>query len=141
MTDKYFLDTNILVYMFSRDDPEKKEICFQYTNELDANGQIFWSTQVIQEFYSILTKKFDKDPLEVKASISDLGSFHLITNNLETIQHAIDIQILNKISFGDALIISAAKQANCNYLLSEDLGHGQLIAGIRVVSPFDKMDF
>jgi len=141
MIGKFFLDTNVLVYMFSESEPDKRADCREFVNGLDIGNQVVWSTQVIQEFYFALTKKFRKDPIEVKSSISDLSSFQLVVNNFDTIERAIDIQILNKISFWDALIISAAKQANCNYLLSEDLSHGQLIAGIRVVSPFEKRDF
>lgn len=141
MIGKFFLDTNVLVYMFSESDLDKKAECRQFVNDLDADNQVVWSTQVIQEFYFTLTKKHGKDPQEVKSSISNLSTFQLVINNFDTIERAIDIQIINKISFWDSLIISSAKQANCSFLLSEDLSHGQLIDGVRVVSPFRKMDF
>ena len=45
---------------------------------------------------------------------------------------------LNKISFWDALIISAARISKCDVLYSEDLNHGQIIAGIKIENPFLK---
>ena len=41
-----------------------------------------------------------------------------------------------KIPFWDALIIAAAKSANCKILFTEDLSHGMKIAGIEIINPF-----
>ena len=40
-------------------------------------------------------------------------------------------------SFWDALIVAAAHAAECAYLLTEDLSHGQLLDGVLVVNPFE----
>ena len=49
---------------------------------------------------------------------------------------AIDLTRLVSLSFWDALIVEAARSAACELLLSEDLQHGQVIAGVRVINPF-----
>jgi predicted nucleic acid-binding protein len=54
----------------------------------------------------------------------------------QLIREAIDIQILNRLSFWDSLIISAAAGSKCSILFSEDLNHGQEIKGVRVQNPF-----
>ncbi|PYQ60739.1 MAG: hypothetical protein DMF53_16455, partial [Acidobacteria bacterium] len=46
------------------------------------------------------------------------------------------IQDRFRLSWWDALIVSAARSAECPYLLTEDLQHGQDLDGVRVVSPF-----
>ena len=36
----------------------------------------------------------------------------------------------------DSLVVSAAQTAGCALLLTEDLNHGQMLDGVRVISPF-----
>ncbi len=55
-----------------------------------------------------------------------------ITIQPAQILNAIDIQILNQLSFWDSLIISAVKSANCTVLLTEDLNDGQIIEGVEI---------
>jgi predicted nucleic acid-binding protein len=42
----------------------------------------------------------------------------------------------DRISFWDALILTAASAAGCDKVLSEDLQHGQSFGGVRIVNPF-----
>ena len=49
---------------------------------------------------------------------------------------AIDIHRLYGFSFWDSLILCCAKQSGCRILLSEDMQHGQVIEGVRIVNPF-----
>ncbi len=44
--------------------------------------------------------------------------------------------VAHRISFWASLILAAAEAANAAVLLSEDLSHGQVIAGVRVENPF-----
>lgn len=133
MTGKTFVDTNVLVYLFSKTEPNKRLVI---ADLLQQTSQIVWSTQVIQEFYQLMTAKYGKEPQKVKSILQQFSHFELIVNNLETIHQAIDIQSLNKLSFWDSLIISAACQAKCTSLLTEDLTHQQTISGIRILNPF-----
>jgi len=41
-----------------------------------------------------------------------------------------------QLSFGDSLIVAAAKAAACGFLLTEDLQDGQKLDGVEVVNPF-----
>jgi len=69
---------------------------------------IVWSTRVIQELYWVLVKKLHKNPLEVKKSIMMMSDFQIVTNDYEIILSAIDIQVLNQLSFWDSLIVASA---------------------------------
>lgn len=40
------------------------------------------------------------------------------------------------LSFWDGLIVAAARQASCRYLLTEDLQDWQELGSVRVVNPF-----
>ena len=53
----------------------------------------------------------------------------------EIIKEAIDCSIIARISFWDALIVTAAESARCEKLWSEDLNNGQVIRGVRIENP------
>lgn len=137
MKGKLFIDSNVLVYLFSHSEPEKQTTCARLIEHFNASNQLVWSTQVIQEFYQTMTKKFGKDPLKVKEALSLFQNFELFTNDRAAIENAIDIQVLYRFSFWDSLILSAAQMSKCNYLISEDLQSGQQVKSIKVISPFD----
>ncbi len=137
MTGKVFVDSNVLVYLFSKTEPKKKTACAQFISKFNSKNQLVWSTQVIQEFYSAMTRKYGEDPLKTKESISAFDNFELVVNDRKIIEHAIDIQIINQLSFWDSLIISSALSSKCDYLLTEDLQKNQIISGLQIVSPFE----
>jgi predicted nucleic acid-binding protein len=130
---KTFLDTNILVYTMDPRDPVKQS---KARALLNSGGRIFAiSTQVWQEFYVTVVGKCGVAPLKAKAILQSMGWAELTVVRQEEIERAIDLQILNQLSFWDALIISAAVSARCSVLWSEDLTAGQVIAGVRIENP------
>ncbi|MEQ9098888.1 PIN domain-containing protein [Imperialibacter sp.] len=139
MRGKVFIDTNFLIYLFSEDDQIKKVHCTQLIDSLRDKVVLVWSTQVMQEFYRVMTVKHHIPPQVVKDILQLFDDFELVINNKETINTAIDIQTVNKISFWDSLVISAASQAKCTTILTEDLNNGQLIQGVFLQDPF-KLD-
>ena len=48
---------------------------------------------------------------------------------------AIDCGVINRLSFGDALIVPAAESANCEMLWTGNLKGGQVIRGVRIDNP------
>lgn len=66
------------------------------------------------------------------------ANLEVVRIDLEDVMGAIDCSILNRISFWDALIVTAAGKANCETLWTEDLNHGQIIQGVRIENPFLK---
>jgi predicted nucleic acid-binding protein len=136
MTGKYFLDTNFLVYCFSLDEPEKRQKCLALLEKGKTQASFVVSTQVLNEFAAVMIGKFKQPPLEVKATIRDLSLFEVVTIDAPLIQDAIDIHLLHQLSFWDSLIISGARSARCQTILTEDLHHGAEIAGVRIQNPF-----
>lgn len=138
MNDKVFIDTNILVYAHDLDAGEK----YKKANELILN---LWesrtaviSTQVLQEFYVTLTGKIPR-PLAGNIALGIISSYlswEVITNRPDNILLASEIEYRNKISFWDALIVSAAYEGNVKIIFTEDLNHGQYIEGIKIQNPF-----
>lgn len=139
MTDKVFLDTNVLLYGQDRHDPVRKERALNVVRKYA--GRIVVSTQVMQEFFVGATGKLGVEALEAKEILHAWSAFEIVRIGPELIARAIDIKILNQISFWDALIVAAAAAGNCQTLLTEDLNNGQTIAGVRIRNPFGNSEF
>ena len=94
------------------------------------------SFQVLQEFYANVLRKRPNARDEARAEVRDLMEWDPIAADRQTIELAWKLQDRYKLSFWDALIVAAAKSAECGYLLSEDLQANQDIDGILVANPF-----
>ena len=70
------------------------------------------------------------------ADLQTLGWRVRIVTAAELIQGALDLHTLHALSFYDALIVQAAAVSGCARLLSEDMQHGAVIAGVRIENPF-----
>ncbi len=135
-TGKFFLDTNFLLYCFSKDEHEKREICMSILVEGKEKAIFVLSTQVIKEFTSVMLSKYKVDPLIVKQIISDFKNFEIVKLDLPLIKEGIEIHSAYKYSFWDSLIVAAARAASCNYVLTEDMQHAQELFGLTIWDPF-----
>ena len=132
---KMFIDTNILVYTLDRGEPQKQHACRELLARLQREERIVISTQVLQEFFVATTRKLGADPLIVKDILHGFERFEIVQITPARIKDAVDCSLIHRISFWDALIVTAAESARCVQVFSEDLGHGQVIRGVRVVNP------
>jgi predicted nucleic acid-binding protein len=137
MSDKCFVDTNILVYAHDRSAGVKHDRANALVNQLWDTGRGVLSTQVLQELCFNLRRKA-AHPLsvdEVRLLVQDYSSWELVTNTSASILGALDIEVRYKISFWDALIVHAAEASGASILYSEDLARGQRYGSIQVVNP------
>ena len=139
MSAKFFLDTNIFVYTFDEENPEKRERARALVAEALSGSRGIVSYQVIQEFLNAALRKFAK-PLTAgdaeRYLTVVLEPLCTVFAGVELYHQAIDIAERWKYSFYDSLIIASAHQADCSVLYSEDLRHGQKIGGLRILNPF-----
>ena len=138
MSDKYFVDTNVLVYGYDRSAGAKHERAQALIEELWNSGSGVLSTQVLQEFCVNLRRKAGQ-PLPadaVRRLIQDYSSWEIVVNTADSILQALDIEARYRISFWDALILQAAESSGATLVYSEDLASGQKYGSIRVVNPF-----
>ena len=133
---KTFVDTNAFVYALDRGDPLKHDRARELIAALSLRSELVVSTQVVQEFFRAATRKLGHDPLAVKAVVQQFSSFEIVQVDFTLIVAAIDLSILHPLSFWDAMIIAAAREARCTRVLTEDLQHGLVIEGVRVENPF-----
>jgi predicted nucleic acid-binding protein len=139
MKDKVFLDTNILVYAYDRHDPRKQGIAQSLLIDGMENESAALSVQVLGEFFNVVTRQIKKPmaPDEAKEAIELFSNLFIQETDLAMVERAIDIHKIYRVSYWDALIVSAAERAGCNRILSEDLNHGQLYHKILVSNPFN----
>ena len=138
MRDNIFLDTNILVYAHDLDAGDKHDVAAKIIYQLWESKNGVLSTQVLQEFYVTLTKKMPR-PLNKVATrkiLREYFSWQVVINDLQIIFQASEIEEAYRISFWDALIVSAAYSKNVATIITEDLNHGQYIKGIFIQNPF-----
>ena len=132
-----FLDTNILVYAVTDDDPRKREIAIDLiTHALEVNHDGCISTQVLQEFCNTMYKKTKRTRQEIDALLDGFRDLLKADVTIDLVRHAIDVKEEYGIQFFDALIVSTAEKLGCTEIVSEDLNPDQTYRGMTVVNPF-----
>jgi predicted nucleic acid-binding protein len=137
MSDKCFVDTNILVYAHDRSTGIKHQRAQELLEQLWASGLGVLSTQVLQELCINLRRKVNR-PLpvqELRLLIRDYSTWEIVINTSESVLQALEIETRYKTSFWDALIIHAAESSGASTLYSEDLAAGQRYGALQVVNP------
>lgn len=137
MTEKFFVDTNILVYALDRTAGRKHDRALQLIERLWTSGQGVLSTQVLQELCVNLRRKVTPPlpPEQVRDVVQDYLSWEVVVNDAASIIQALEIEARSRISFWDALILNAAESCGATILYSEDLAPGQKYGSIEVVNP------
>jgi predicted nucleic acid-binding protein len=137
MSDRYFVDTNILMYAHDASAGAKHERAKALLEALwrDPTGVV--STQVLQDLSVNLRKKAGR-PIDVKATreiVADYLTWQVVVNSGESILEALDLEARFQLSFGDALVVHAAQTSGAEVLYSADLSDGQIYGSVRVVNP------
>jgi len=134
MKDKIFVDTNIIIYAYSKTELIKNKIA----NEIIFSTKCIISTQVINEISNVLLKKFKLQINEVEDVLFELSNiFEIVNFSFITQLKALKIKEKYKFQFFDSLIIATALENECNYLYSEDMQHNQIIENkLRIINPF-----
>lgn len=130
------LDTNILVYAENINGESKRNIALDLVRRLPQEAVVI-PVQVLGELFSVLVRKGGKSRGDARAAI--LGwrdTFALVETSPEIMLTAADLATDHQFGIWDAVILSAAAQAGCRLLLSEDLHDGFTWAGVTVVNPF-----
>ncbi|HSR50547.1 MAG TPA: PIN domain-containing protein [Acidobacteriota bacterium] len=138
MTGTYFVDTNLLVYFRDSSEPEKQAKAAAWLDYLWKKRVGALSVQVLNEYYTIVTRKLEPglSQEDARSDVSNLFTWRPLKLDETVIRNAWQAQDRYSVSWWDALIISAAQiQAN-DYLLTEDLQDGQDLAGLVIRNPF-----
>lgn len=138
MSGRVFLDSNVVVYSVDESPAEKTkhDRAVELLSRQPENLVV--STQVLQEFYVVTTRKLKRPLGEERAAraVRGLAKLQVVSVDASLVLDAIDTSRSAQLSLWDALIIEAASRAGCDRVLSEDLNAGQLIRGVEIENPF-----
>lgn len=136
MKELSFFDTNVLVYAEDADEPVKRQLAIESITQAMREGTGAISTQVLQEFFVVSTRKLGIEPATAQRRMQLLTKLNVIQVTAEDTLDAVDLVRLHQVSYWDALIINAARKGGCATLVSEDMNHGQSINGVQIRNPF-----
>jgi predicted nucleic acid-binding protein len=123
MSDRAFLDTNVLVYAIVQDDPRSYD-----AEELIAEGGTV-SVQVLNEFAAVARRKTNMSWDEVRLALGNIKTLcpDPLPVTLDTHQEALAIAEKYGYKIYDSLIVASALEARCTVLYTEDMQDGQVI--------------
>ncbi len=140
MTDS-FVDTNILIYAFDTNEPEKRPIARLLIQQAWQGQQTFHiSNQILAEFSRALTqKKIPPYPPEKTSQLlQDFQEGWIIhTYSIKTIYSTLKLLEQYSLSFWDALIAATMIENQVYQIYTEDEAFNK-IPGIKAVNPFRK---
>jgi predicted nucleic acid-binding protein len=135
---KIFIDTNVLVYAHDSDAGARHAAAKTLLARLWDNRNGSLSTQVLQEFYAVATRKF-KPPMpraKARAIVAAYGEWCDVATEPQLIVAASRLEEEHTLSFWDALIVQAAIHAGADRLVSEDLQSGRRSGALTIENPF-----
>lgn len=139
MNDRFFLDTNIFVYLFDEGAPRKAKISGQLIDRALATRKGVVSFQVAQEFFNVVLKRPSR-PMTTSDALQYLrkvfGPMLTVHSSATLYGEALGLHALGGLSWYDTLIVAGALQAGCSVLYTEDLQHHRKFGALRIVNPF-----
>ena len=138
MSDRRFIDTNVVVYAYDSDAPEKQADARKLLRNGILNDDLVISAQVLGQVFNAVTRRIEQPMTadEASAAIDVLNPIPIIDLDLQLVQRAIETHKRYRIAYWDALIVVAAERAGCVEVLSEDLNAGQRYHDVVVTNPF-----
>jgi predicted nucleic acid-binding protein len=135
MNGRVFFDTNILLYLYSSDEPEKQAVSVQAAQSFPCPTV---STQTLNELANTLFRKMRVPWQDITAALAEIDqAFAVELVTVPVIRRACSIAERYRYSYYDSAVIASALSCGCTLLLSEDMQHGQLIEEqLRIMNPF-----
>jgi predicted nucleic acid-binding protein len=139
MTDEALLDTNVLVYAHDRSEPEKQSRAHQILSAMFLRGRANLTTQVVGEFFRIVTQK-------IAAPVPVGDAYLQVMDLIRTwpVLHVTPMIVLeaargvrdHHLPFWDAQVWATARLNQISVVLSEDFSDGSVLEGVRFANPF-----
>ena len=138
MSDRAFLDTNVLIYFYSENEANKRVAAYDLLNSHNCVTSI----HAMNETSNVWLKKFKWSSAKVKEHMDNI---ELVCDEILPIQRnvidtAIDIKERYGYSYYDSLMLSSALEGGCDAIFTEDMSDGQIINGrLKIVNPFSAL--
>jgi predicted nucleic acid-binding protein len=130
------VDTNVLAYAEGTNGEAMQARAVALVERLVPDTTLL-PIQTLGELFSVLVRKAGRSKQDAAAAVQSWGdTFPLIETSPEVMLAATDLSRTHGLSIWDAVVLSAAAEARCRFLLSEDLQDGFTWRGVTVANPF-----
>jgi len=145
MSDRVFIDTNILLYALTEPKEKDKEKdlpkrakSLELLTKLYNEDDIVVSVQVLNELHFNMVRKFKIDDNIVFKTLQDnvfaIASVESLT--AQTYTKAFQVREKYNISYWDSLVVASALESGCTKLYSEDMQEGLVVDGVlNIINP------
>ena len=130
------LDTNILAYAEGVNGQARKDAALRILQEFREH-EVMLPVQALGELFVVLTRTAQREAAEVRSALLGWSdSFAMIETTPDVIVEAMELVTTHRLGFWDSVMLAAAAQAGCRFLLSEDRQDGFTWGGVPVRNPF-----
>ena len=130
------IDTNILAYAEGVNGIDMQQTALSVIKSIPAADLII-PVQVLAELYRVLVIKAKRPRAAAQHAVMQWTSFHVVEEvTFERFRNAAALATAHQLAIFDAMILATAADANCDFLLSEDMHSGFVWQGCRVMNPF-----
>ena len=130
------VDSNVLAYAEGVNGARNRDAAVSLLQALPPETTLL-PVQALGELFTVLVRKAGKSRADAAAAVLSWGDvFPLIETSNEVLLAATDLADAHQLSLWDAVMLSAAADAKCRLLLSEDLQEGFTWRGVTVTNPF-----
>ena len=127
MKDKVFLDSNVLVYLYSITEPAKQSV----SRKVIAENDCFTSVQALNEFSNVCLKKWSIGRQSIENAINEICRVCKVAEvGVKTVKSALYLQEKYRYSYYDSLMLACAIEIGCEQILTEDMHDGQIIESV-----------
>lgn len=135
---RVFLDTNVLVYAYDDSSTAKQLLARELIEQLAHEERTFLSTQVLQEFYAVVTRKLRVPVPEdvAQEAVESLLVLPIVQVTPALVLDGIRRSRADRLALWDSLIVEAALAGGASVLYSEDLQNGRRFGDLQIVDPF-----
>lgn len=117
-----FLDTNILIRFFTRDDPAKAQAAYQLIGRVERDEErVVLTALVIFELVFLLERRYAVAKAEIREKIGDLLSLRSVQLTEKSLcRKALDLYVEKNIAYADAYHVTWMQQQGLKEVYSWD---------------------
>ena len=137
---RFSADTNVFAYLADDREPQNQAIARELVEVL-LSRETWVGLQVVGELQNVLRRRFKKVAVEAAGVASFvLTSFPTFAYDDHDVEHGLRRLQAGRLSYWDALLVSACGRNGCQVLFTEDMQDGAVIDGVRIINRFKSAD-
>jgi predicted nucleic acid-binding protein len=135
-TERFSLDTNILVYAADRAAGERHERALEILDRAVRRDCVL-TLQALAEFFHVTTRKRMVARTDAAMQLRDWATeFPTVSADSDALLTALEFAVQRRFGWWDALLLATAERHGCELVLSEDMQDGARLGGVTILDPF-----